>query len=246
MSTATHENAGPGRGQNGTTSDEQRLDGRTLIEDDSLLDAVSKFYRHPTPIFITTLFAVGWVGKFIVGGWSWWDLALVGGLLAFWPVQEWLIHVFVLHLKPIEIFGHRFELHLAKKHREHHGDPWYTPDAYAPFRSLLMTVPLGLGVWFLVAPNWGIAFMGAAAYATLGLAYEWTHFLVHTNYRPKTNFYRRLWKNHRLHHFKNENYWYGVTMLSGDTLLGTSPDVTCVETSATCRTLGVEDTPAAE
>ncbi|MFU8803704.1 MAG: sterol desaturase family protein [Bradymonadaceae bacterium] len=76
---------------------------------------------------------------------------------------------------------------------------------------------------------------------TLSLIYEWTHFLVHTNDRPKTAFYRRLWQSHRLHHFKNENYRYGVSMLSGDRLLGTQPDHHEVETSPTCRTLGRED-----
>ena len=34
-----------------------------------------------------------------------------------------------------------------------------------------------------------------------------------------------LWRNHRLHHCKNEHYWFGVTMLSGDRLLGTAPAV---------------------
>lgn len=94
-------------------------------------------------------------------------------------------------------------------------------------------------VWLLVAANWGIALTGVGFYATLGLVYEWTHYLVHTNCRPKTRLYRRLWKNHRLHHFKSEQHWYGVTMLGGDRLLGAAPDVGEVETSETCRTLGV-------
>lgn len=217
-------------------------DGRTLVEGNSLWDAWKKFVVHPTPILIGAIMIGGWTAKVLVGGWSWWDLALVAGLVAFWPVQEWLIHVFVLHLKPVRLFGKTFELHLSRKHREHHGDPWYTPDTYAPFRSLIVTVPVGLALWMWLAPGLPIAFMGVAAYATMGLVYEWTHFLVHTNYRPKSALYRRLWKNHRLHHFKNENYWYGVTMLSGDRLLGTSPKVRDVETSATCRTLGIEET----
>ncbi|MDX2168661.1 MAG: fatty acid hydroxylase family protein, partial [Deltaproteobacteria bacterium] len=50
--------------------------------------------------------------------------------------------------------------------------------------------------------------------------------------------YQRLWRNHRLHHFKNEHYWFGVTMLSGDRLLRTAPAVKDVETSPTARNLG--------
>ena len=66
--------------------------------------------------------------------------------------------------------------------------------------------------------------------------------MVHTRYRPRSWLYDRMWRNHRLHHFMNEHYWYGVTMLSGDRLLSTGPDRKSVEPSLTCRTLGrIED-----
>jgi sterol desaturase/sphingolipid hydroxylase (fatty acid hydroxylase superfamily) len=71
---------------------------------------------------------------------------------------------------------------------------------------------------------------------SLALNYEWVHFLIHTAYVPRTRFYRRLWRNHRLHHYKNEHYWYGVTMLSGDRLLQTLP-IADVPRSETCRML---------
>ena len=65
------------------------------------------------------------------------------------------------------------------------------------------------------------------------------HYLVHTRYTPRSARYQRLWRNHRLHHFKNEHYWFGVTMLSADRLLRTAPDPESVERSETARTLGV-------
>ena len=55
---------------------------------------------------------------------------------------------------------------------------------------------------------------------------------------PRRGYYQRLVKNHRRHHFKNERYWYGVTMLGGDRLLGTGPEPAAVPTSATARSLG--------
>ena len=42
-------------------------------------------------------------------------------------------------------------------------------------------------------------------------AYEWTHYLVHSDYRPQSRWYRSVWRNHRLHHYKNEHYWFTVT-----------------------------------
>ena len=80
------------------------------------------------------------------------------------------------------------------------------------------------------------------AFAYLGLfRYEWSHFLIHTPYVPKTRWYRTIWRNHRLHHFKHEGYWMGVSSNLGDRLLGTNPDQRSIAKSPTARTLGVED-----
>jgi hypothetical protein len=69
------------------------------------------------------------------------------------------------------------------------------------------------------------------------LVYEWTHFLIHTTYQPRTKTYRRIWRAHRWHHFRNEHYWFGVTIHTADRLLGTYPDKEAVELSPTARTL---------
>jgi len=77
-----------------------------------------------------------------------------------------------------------------------------------------------------------------AAYVTLA-HYEWTHLLVHTRYRPKNRYYKRLEANHRLHHYRNEHYWLGVTSNLGDRVLRTLPnDKSDVPLSDTARTLG--------
>jgi hypothetical protein len=67
--------------------------------------------------------------------------------------------------------------------------------------------------------------------------YEWTHFLIHTAYRPRSRYYRSIWRNHRLHHFKNEHYWHGITNTLGDRAMGTLRDQREVQKSETARTL---------
>ena len=67
--------------------------------------------------------------------------------------------------------------------------------------------------------------------------YEWTHFLIHTAYRPRSRYYRSIWRNHRLHHFKNEHFWHGITNTLGDRALGTYKDQREVRRSETARTL---------
>ncbi len=226
--------------QHAAVTEQPGIDGRRFLERDSLREAAGKFFGFPTPWILASTALVGWIGRFVVGGWNLWDALIPAMILLFWPMQEWLIHVLILHFKPVELFGRRFDLHLARKHREHHRDPWRVDDVFIPMRSLLIVLPVGIATWFVVAPQLRVFFMGLAAYGSLSLAYEWTHFLIHVNYKPRTRLYRRLWQNHRLHHFKNEHYWFGVTMLSGDRLLGTAPELGEVDTSETCRTLGVE------
>ncbi len=68
--------------------------------------------------------------------------------------------------------------------------------------------------------------------------YEWVHYLVHSDYRPRSRWFRHVWRNHRLHHYKNEHYWFGVaTAGTADRLLRTYPDTADVPTSPTVRAL---------
>ncbi|MCA1689957.1 MAG: fatty acid hydroxylase family protein, partial [Actinobacteria bacterium] len=65
----------------------------------------------------------------------------------------------------------------------------------------------------------------------------WTHFLIHTGHRPRSRYYRSIWRNHLLHHYKNEHFWHGITNTLSDRLLGTYRDQTEVPRSPTARSL---------
>ena len=53
--------------------------------------------------------------------------------------------------------------------------------------------------------------------------YEWTHLLAHSSYRPRTPYYRRLVRNHRIHHFRDPDALYGISSNLGDRLFATLP-----------------------
>lgn len=216
---------------------------------ETLGDAVALFFRFPTPWIISSVMVLAWSVRLWLGGFSGWDLAIGAAVIGFWPIQEWLIHVFILHFRPKTIFGRTVDLHVAQKHREHHSAPWVLKDVFVPMRTLLSVVfvglPLLLVVWSLVLPI-EIGLSGVAVFATFGLVYEWIHYLVHTGWKPRSRWYKKLWQHHRWHHFKNENYWYGVTRIEGDWLLKTAPDAGDVESSPTARNLmGRESTAEA-
>lgn len=207
----------------------------------TLGSAARCFFRYASPRVLTAATVATVSTRLALGAWSVWDLVIVLGIVAFWPLQEWLIHVFVLHYRPVRVFGRMLDFPTPRSHRAHHRDPWNIDILFIPSHVFLYAIPLQLVGWIALAPTLPLAFTGLAAFFALTLHYEWVHYLVHTRYRPRSWLYDRLWRNHRLHHCKNERYWYGVTMLGGDRLLGTAPAVDAVPTSATCRSLGLEE-----
>ncbi len=206
----------------------------------SVWTALRVFFRFASPrsfvLTLTALFAV----RLWLGGFSWWDLAIVPLILAMQPFAEWLIHVYILHYKPRRWLGRIFDLQVAQFHRAHHRDPWHLADVFIPRRAAFTGFVLLASGWYVLMPTLELATTALLVSVSMAFAYEWIHYLTHTAYRPRTRVYRHLWRFHRLHHFKNEHYWQGVTNHFGDRVLGTMPDHTRVPNSPTCRTLGVE------
>src|SRR5436305_1149196 len=101
---------------------------------------------------------------------------------------------------------------------------------------LLLAVPVAVAPLATVFDAGPLVTALLTGYALVGL-YEWTHFLIHTAVRPRSRYYRSIWRNHRLHHFKNEHYWHGITNTVSDRALGTFRDHREVRRSATARTL---------
>jgi hypothetical protein len=202
----------------------------------TLPEARREFLRHWSPRILIGLAAGSLLVRLGLGHFSWADAAVVAGIALFWPVQEWLIHVFILHYRPVRLFGRQWDFTVPRMHRAHHRDPWRLDLVFIPLQVYVYTPLLIVGMALLLGSAL-VGFSFLAAYFALSLHYEWVHYLVHTRYRPKSRLYARLWRNHRLHHFKNEHYWYGVTMLSADHLLRTHPDPDAVPTSPTARSL---------
>lgn len=211
---------------------ETRRRGMTLAE------AAREFWRHPTPWLLSAAFLGAVVARLIVADWRWSDAVLPFVVLAVFPFFEWMIHVFVLHWRPRRIAGVTLDPVLARKHREHHADPRVMRLIFIPLQSLAGAFVSALIVAFVLIPRTGLGLTFLVVLFGIGVVYEWSHYLVHTDYKPKTWFYRTLYRNHRLHHFKNEHYWFAVTTPGmADRVLGTYPDPQTVPTSPTAKNL---------
>jgi hypothetical protein len=204
------------------------------------LGEIARFFAaKPSPLIIGTVFLLAAAARVWIGRWGWWDLGIPAVVIALEPFVEWLVHVFVLHRRPTTIGRWTVDPVTARKHREHHRNPKDLRIVMVPFQALFTVAPvaIGLAVWLLDPPQ---AAMALTAGFGMLLWYEWAHFLIHAPYRPKSAWFRRLSRNHVLHHFKNEHYWFGVTTSVGDLVLRTRPDEKAVPPSPTVRTLGID------
>jgi sterol desaturase/sphingolipid hydroxylase (fatty acid hydroxylase superfamily) len=193
----------------------------------------AEFWRHPSPWLISGFLAFSVVARAVVGGGSWWELLIPAALVALFPVIEWVIHVGILHWRPRNVAGLEVDSLLARKHREHHADPRDLPLVFIPW-----LLPAYVVVALLAVPARPAAWSLLVSVYALMLGYEWTHYLIHSDYRPRTGAYRAVWRNHRLHHYKNEHYWFTVTSAgTADRLFGTYPDPEAVSTSPTAKNL---------
>lgn len=200
------------------------------------------FWSNPSPKVIAAPLVVALIARIFLGGWTLWDAVIPVVQIALQPFVEWLIHVYILHWKPREFFGKKRDPYVAKKHRMHHGDPRLVKWIFVPLPVLYRVIPGAVVLYLLIFRDVRYGLTATIGGLGIFLVYEWTHFLIHSRYQPKTRLYRYIWRAHRLHHYKNENYWFGVTMHMADHVLKTFPDKNEVETSPTCRTLGQEAT----
>jgi sterol desaturase/sphingolipid hydroxylase (fatty acid hydroxylase superfamily) len=83
----------------------------------------------------------------------------------------------------------------------------------------LYFVFLGL-LWIALGPRytWGVHSGLVVGY----MFYDLTHYYLH-HFSPKTEYGRRLKKNHMLHHFKDSTTRFGVSNMVWDRVFGTGP-----------------------
>ena len=213
----------------------------------TLGDCFRLFARQSSPPLLALALGLAIALRVALGHFDWRDLVVIAGLLALTPPVEWLIHVYLLHARPRALLGRRVDLVAAREHRAHHQRPSVLGGVLIPAYALpIFFAQIAFTVWLVSFPIHWLFGGDRLAHAATGLlgaltiltAYEWCHFLIHTPYRPRGRYYRSIWRGHRLHHFKNEHYWFGVTSTVADHLLGTAPDQAEVPKSGTARTLG--------
>ncbi len=212
-----------------------------LAVDATLGDHLRFFFHERVLRVMAAVPVAALLVRIAVGGWSWTDPAVLVLLLGLYPFFEWGIHVLVLHAKPKRVFGRTIELGATRNHRDHHARP--TDPAMSVADSGRNMAQFSVGILLLagVVSRSVTLTLDVFAFAWAGvLAYEWTHYLMHSAWKPRSAWFAKRRHLHLLHHYRSEHHWFGVVAHGADVVLRTSPAPRSVPRSPTARLLGGE------
>lgn len=197
---------------------------RDAADTSSLSGALKLFFTFGVPRLLGLQFVLFGIWRVALGAPQAIDLGIGLAIALYWPFQEWVVHAIILHVKPRTVLGMHIDPFFARAHRYHHKHPWVLETTFVPKRVIVPLVPVNIALWWLITPSWAAACTGIALFTLATLIYEWIHYLTHTAYRPQTAYLKGVYRNHHLHHFKNDSYWHSFTLPAIDKLLGTAPD----------------------
>ena len=146
------------------------------------------------------------------------SVIFLGGMV-FWTFFEYMAHRFLFHLHSERRFWQRIGYIMHGNHHEFPKDK--TRLFMPPVPSLLLSTTI-FGVCYLVLGTYALAFfpgflLGYLLYASM-------HYAIHA-WEPPFRFMQPLWRNHHLHHYRNEELGFGVSSTVWDRIFGTMFDL---------------------
>jgi sterol desaturase/sphingolipid hydroxylase (fatty acid hydroxylase superfamily) len=192
--------------------------GQKVIFDNPVLESLTRTHIA-VPISIFVLFSIGLIvyaftysqlPSYLIG------VLFISGLLIF-SLVEYLVHRYVFHMDTDTELKEKIQYNFHGVHHEYPKDKGRL--AMPPIVSVILAISL-LYVFHLVIGEYTFAFLPGFV---MGYAsYLFVHFAVHA-YQPPKNFFKVLWVNHGIHHYKDHNKAFGVSTPLWDYIFGTLP-----------------------
>jgi hypothetical protein len=198
-------------------------------------DVFAFFVRQGSPRILMLLSLTFVTARIALDSWRVADAVMALVIPASWHIQERLLHEYLLHSRARRFLSWSLLKRTSEHHRRHHLDPWRTPTLFIKTSAYLFNVPTVFGLLLAVTRDIRLTLTGSFAYFFTLLCFEWIHCLIHTPYVPRSNWYRRRWWNHRLHHFRDSRHWFGITSPIWDVVLGSRPDPAFIATRKNWR-----------
>ncbi|MFN8307215.1 MAG: sterol desaturase family protein [Ferruginibacter sp.] len=150
-------------------------------------------------------------------------LSFLGGMF-FWTLFEYAIHRYAFHYVAESERATRFVYIIHGNHHEYPRDKerLFMP----PVPSLLISTTLFVLFYlaFLAAGATVYVFSFFPGFVLGYLIYGTMHYAIHA-WNPPFKWMKGLWRNHHLHHYKNEHLGFGVSSTLWDHVFGTMFDL---------------------
>lgn len=189
--------------------------GTKRLFENPVLEALSRTHiMIPISMWLTLSVFLGWYA-FTYTDMSTGEIAVLfsAGLFVF-TLFEYVLHRYLYHIAPKTERRAKLQYTLHGVHHEYPKDK--TRLALPPALAVIIAAAFFSLFFFL---------MGEAAYAffpgfLVGYSgYLAVHFIVHA-YAPPKNFFKYMWVNHSVHHYKNPESNYGVSSPLWDHVFG--------------------------
>jgi sterol desaturase/sphingolipid hydroxylase (fatty acid hydroxylase superfamily) len=197
-------------------SDKINNKGQARLFKSKYLEVLTK--THPLVIFGIYLPIIGYMLYYSKVGLHYSILRIVLtylGAILFWSLFEYIAHRYIFHLTSDSPFWQRVGYTM---HGNHHHYPRDRQRLFMPpVPSLLISGAL-FGIFYGVMLD--NAFVFFPGFISGYLAYASMHYAIHA-WAPPFKWMKPLWRNHHLHHYKDEEFGFGVSSTLWDMVFGT-------------------------
>jgi len=145
-------------------------------------------------------------------------LVFIGGMI-FWSFFEYIAHRFIFHLVSEKKSMQKFAYTL---HGNHHHYPRDRQRLFMPPVPSIIIASAIFGLMYLLMRSY--TFMFFPGFILGYLMYGSMHYAIHA-WNPPFKWMKPLWRNHHLHHYKNEHQGFGVSSTLWDHVFGTMFDL---------------------
>ena len=139
--------------------------------------------------------------------------------MAFWSLFEYFAHRYLFHMEPSNEMGKRIAYIM---HGNHHEYPRDRQRLFMPPVPSLILAGIIFSVQYLILGNLSFAFF--PGFMIGYLLYGTMHYAIHAM-KPPFKWMKPLWRNHHLHHYKDEEKGFGVSSTIWDHVFGTMFDL---------------------
>lgn len=145
-------------------------------------------------------------------------ITFISGMV-FWTFFEYLAHRFIFHWISENPRIQKFAYTL---HGNHHHYPRDRQRLFMPPAPSIIISSAIFGLMYLFAGHY--AFMFFPGFILGYLMYGTMHYAIHA-WNPPFKWMKPLWRNHHLHHYKDEQHGFGVSTTIWDRVFGTMFDL---------------------